>query len=159
MVSFVRLLEQVSRKDPFSPFFDTAKQMTEEEVDFLENHESNPSTANTETPPAQVEWQWESEDLVYNCHLVKEVYDNSRRGLDVGDTETPKRYKLMGFVYNNRNNLSGLVEDYTSVSKEFNQEARVDILESFLEDKDFLYENDTGERKVYTFSRPSDFEY
>jgi len=90
---------------------------------------------------------------------VKEVYNDNRRGLSPEDTDAPKRYKLMGFVYNNRNNLSGLVEDYTFVSEEFDQESRVDVLEAFLEDKNFLYENDTAERKVYTFSRPSDFEY
>lgn len=159
MAKLLQLLEQVSREDIFSPFFDTVRHMTPEEVEFLENHDSNPSKANTETPPAQVEWQWDEDDFVYNCHLVKEVYNNSRRGVDPEDTDTPKRYKLMGFVYNNRNNLSGLVEDYTSVSEEFAEESRIDILEAFLEDKDFLYEKDTEERKEYTFSRPSDFEY
>lgn len=159
MASFVKLLEQVSRDDVFSPFFDTVRHMTPDEIEFLENHESEPSSTNTEVPPAQIEWQWQEDDLVYNCHLVKEVYDNSRRGLDPEDPDQPKRYKLMGFVYNKRNNLSGLVEDYTSVSEEFSEEARLDILEAFLAEKDFLYENDTEEMKEFTFTRPSDFEY
>lgn len=159
MASFVKLLEQVSRDDPFSPFFDTVRHMTSEEIEFLQTHESNPSKKNTKTPPAQVEWQWDEGDLVYNCHLVKEVYDNSRRGLDPEDTDNPKRYKLMGFVYNNRNNRTGLVGDYTSVSEEFAEEARIDILGDFLEEQDFLYEKNTSGDKIYSFSRPSDFEF
>lgn len=159
MAKFKKLLEQVSRDDPFSPFFDTVRHMTPDEIEYLETHDSNPSSANTETPPAQIEWQWEEGDLVYNCHLVKEVYDNSRRGLDPDDTDNPKRYKLMGFAYNKRNNLTGLVEDYTFVSEEFAEEARLDILEDFLADKDFLYDNNTEDMKVFTFTRPSDFEF
>lgn len=159
MARFRRLFEQAKRDDPFSPFFDTGRHMTPEEIEFLESHESNPSSTNTEVPPAQIEWQWEDGDLVYNCHLVKEVYTNSRRGIDPEDTDVSKRYKLMGFVYNKTNNLSGLVDDYTFVSPEFNEEASLDVLENFLQDKQFLYDNDTEDMKVFTFTRPSDFEF
>lgn len=160
MAKFKRLLEQATRDDTFSPFFDTMKQMEEAEVDFLESHGSEPSKTNTEVPPAQVEWQWEDEDLIYNCHLVKEAYsDDPRAGADQEDPSVAKRYKLMGFVYNKKNNLSGMVGDYTFVSEEFTGEADLDLLENFLSDKQFLYDNDTAADKRFSFSRPSDFEY
>lgn len=129
--------------------------MTDQEIEFLETHESNPSKANTDVPPAQVEWQWEDGDLVYNCHLFKELYDNDHDTTLPEDTSVEKRYKLVGFAYNKTNNLSGVVEDYTFVSNEFSDEADIEILENFIGDKDFLYDNDTEERKVYSFSRPT----
>ena len=159
MAKFKRLLEQATREDVFSPFFSTVKQMTDEEIEFLEGHESNPSKSNTDVPPAQVEWQWDDGDLVYNCHLVKEAYSNDNRTTDVEDVSVAKRYKLIGFVYNNTNNFSGIVGDYTSVSEEFSSEADLELLEGFLENQNFLYENDTEERKSYSFSRPTDLEF
>jgi hypothetical protein len=160
MPKFKRLLEQATRDDKFSPFFDTMKQMTDGEIEFLKKHDSEPSKTNTQVPPAQVEWQWQEGDLIYNCHLVKEAYnDDPRAGADLNDPSVAKRYKLMGFAYNKKNNLSGLVEDYTFISEEFNGESDLGVLESFLEDKNFLYQNDTSEDKIFSFSRPSDFEY
>ena len=160
MTKFKRLLEQATRNDTFSPFFDTMKQMEDREIEFVEEHGSEPSKTNTAVPPAQVEWQWEDGDLIYNCHLVKEAYNNdARAGADLDDPSVAKRYKLMGFVYNKKNNLSGLVEDYTFVSDEFTGELDIELLENFLEDKNFLYDNDTAGDKIFSFSRPSDFEY
>jgi hypothetical protein len=155
------ITEQSRRTDPYSPVFDTVKHMEPEEENFLEDHESNPSATNVETPPAQIEWQWDPEDVdfVYNCHLFKEIYDNSIYGADVEDPDTPKRYTLLGFVYNKNNNLTGIVPDYTDVSEEFSEPANLEVLANFLERQDFLYENDTEERKIYTFSRPADFDY
>lgn len=159
MAKFQRLFEQSVRDIPFSPLFDEAKHMEDEEIEFLADHESQPSATNTDTPPAQVEWQWENEeeDLVFNCHLVKEAYDNDRRGIDVEDPDTPKRYNLRCWVYNKSNNMIGVVDDYSSVSEEFSEASNVGVLESFLEDKQFLFQNDTADMKMYTFSRPSDF--
>lgn len=161
MAKFKNLvLEQVRRGDVFSPFFRTVKSMEPEEVDYLENHESEPSSLNTKTPPAQIEWQWKGDrDLVYNCHLVKEIYDNSIYDSEVEDASKAKRYKLMGFVYNKNNNMKGIVDDYCAVSEEFSSSYDLDVLEDFISDNTFLYENDTSEMKEFTFSRPSDFDF
>lgn len=131
--------------------------MEPEEVEYLENHESEPSSSNTETPPSQIEWQWQEDDLIYNCHLIKEVFDDSIRLADSDDDGTAKRYKLLGFVYNQKNNVTGLVSSYTAASDEFTDSYDLDLLESFLQEQDFLYENDTADQKIYTFTRPSDF--
>jgi hypothetical protein len=157
VAQFRKLLEQATRDDVFSPFFITARHMEPEEVEYLENHESEPSATNTETPPSQTEWQWEDGDLVYNCHLIKEVFDDSIRLADSDDETTAKRYKLLGFVYNQKNNVTGLVSSYTAASDEFTDSYDLDLLESFLQEQDFLYENDTADEKIYTFTRPSDF--
>ena len=133
--------------------------MEAEEVEFLEDHESEPSATNMDTPPAQAEWQWadDERDLVFNCHLVKEVYDNSIRTADVEDPDLPKRYNLRCWVYNKNNNMTSIVEELSAVSEEFSESFNLDVLESFLEGLDFLYENDTADMKEFTFSRPSDF--
>lgn len=158
MAKFKKLFEQSVREIPFSPLFDEAKHMEPEEVEFLENHETNPSTTNMSTPPAQVEWQWEDEDdFVYNCHLVKEVYDPDRRVYDIDDPDTPKRYNLRCWVYNKGNNMIGVVDEYCSVSEEFSEASNIDVLESFIQENEFLFENDMFDRKMYIFSRSSDF--
>lgn len=154
------IFEQSRRTDPYSPVFDMVKHMEPEEIDYLENHDSNPSKTNLESPPAQLEWQWEDpdQDFVYNIHLLKQVYNNSRRPVDPSDTDTAKRYVLLGFAYNKNNNMIGEVPDYTFVSDEFMSPADTDVLKEFLSDKQFLYDNDTDERKVYSFTRASDFD-
>ena len=162
MAKFKKIISEQSRRtDPFSPLFDTVKQMEDEEIEFLQTHETDPSSANVKTPPAQIEWQWEDEenDFVYNCHLFKEIYDNSIYGADPEDPNTEKRYTLLGFVYNKNNNLTGIVPEHSGVSDEFFEASNLEVLESFLEEQDFLYENDTEDMKVYTFTRPSDFDY
>lgn len=135
--------------------------MEPEEVDYLENHETNPSKTNLESPPAQLEWQWEdpNQDFVYNVHLLKQVYNNSRRPVDPSDTDVEKRYVLLGFAYNKNNNMTGEVPDYTSVSEEFTEKSDIDLLEDFLEDNGFLYDRDTDDQKIYSFTRASDFGY
>lgn len=157
MAKFRRLVEQVSRDDLFSPFFVIVRHMEPEEVQFLEEHESEPSATNVETPPAQVEWQWDTGDVVYNCHLLKEVYNNNRRQSKPED-DVAKRYKLLGFAYNKPNNMTGLVSDYSDVSEEFNETFDTGVLDRFLERQDFLYESDTADAPIFTFTRPSDLE-
>lgn len=164
MAKFKKLLEQATRDDLFSPFFIIVRFMEPNEIDYFDGHESDPNLTNTTTPPSQVEWQWEDDgDLIYNSHLFKEVYDNNTFRSKPTDTSKAKRYKLLTFAYNLQNNVAGLVPEYSAVSEEFMEPSNLEVLDSFVQDKDFLYENETNSMIVgvseFTFSRPSDFNF
>lgn len=153
-VSFKRLLEQTIDSDGlFSPFYSPMKTMEPEEVEFLYDHPTVPSENTSEIPPSQVEWQWQEEDLVYNTHLVKEIYSNDRQSASLGDPDTPKRYKALTFVYHNQNNQVGLAVEFSDVSESFGDPHSIEILSDFLDSLDFLGEAETGGEDRMWFSR------
>lgn len=153
-VSFRRLLEQtVDEEALFSPFYRPVKTMDPEEVELLDEHPTIPSENTSETPPSQVEWQWVEDNVVYNTHLVKEVYDDSRKEVDITDPGVPKRYKAVTFAYNKNNNQIGMVLEFSDTSENFNDPFNVEVLSDFLDNMEFLSEAETGGEERYWFSR------
>lgn len=153
-VSFKRLLEQTLDKEGlFSPFYAPVKAMEEDEVEFLENHPTTPSENTSEIPPSQVEWQWQEGDVVYNTHLVKEIYSDDRKPISIEDPDTPKRYKVLTFTYHNQNNQMGLAPEFSAVSDNFEEPSSVEVLSELLDSLDFLEEAETGGEERLWFSR------
>lgn len=153
-VSFRRLLEQtVDEEALFSPFYRPVKTMDPEEVELLDEHPTIPSENTSETPPSQVEWQWVEDNVVYNTHLVKEVYDDSRKEVDITDPGVSKRYKAVTFAYNKNNNQIGMVLEFSDTSENFNDPFNVEVLSDFLDNMEFLSEAETGGEERYWFSR------
>jgi len=153
-VSFKRLLEQTIDSDGlFSPFYTPVKTMEPEEVDLLDEHPTIPSENTSEIPPSQVEWQWQEGDMIYNAHLVKEIYSDDRKLRDIHNPDTPKRYKILTFVYHNQNNQVGLATKFSGTSDTFGESYNTEVLSNFLDDMEFLEEAETGGEERLWFSR------
>lgn len=157
-MKFKRILaEVVGEEGLFSPFYQPVRFFEPEEAEYLLDHESDPSAVFFDTPPAQVEWQWQEEDIVYSAHLIKEIYNDSRGLKDV--TDSSKRYKIVTFMYNKSNNWRGYAEDYSKVTRTFSEAENIELLEEFIESMSFLHENDTGDIKEFKVSRPLDLQW
>lgn len=159
-MQFKRLLEEVvGEEDLFSPFYQPVRFLEPQEVEYLLDHESNPSAVFFDTPPAQVEWQWDNEDLIYNAHLIKEMYNDTRQSKDVMDDESKKRYKIVTFMYNKSNNWRGYAQAYSGVTETFTDPYDIELLDDFISSYEVLYLRDTDEIKEFKISRPLDLQW
>lgn len=150
------LKEQIDPQGIFSPHYIPFKVFDAEEAEFVRDHDNRPSYLALHVPPATAHWYWKEDDFIYDAVLTKEYMSHSSREVDPYSSDVQKRYKIVTYVYSQRNNTTGCDMDTTFVSQAFTDEDgyNVSVLDSFLSNEASVFQEvDLIYDKQYFFTR------
>lgn len=144
----------------FSPFYTQVMQFEPDEVDVVENSGVYPQYF-SKSSPGQIHWQWETpddhpHDLVFNAVMTKELYDPDKKHREANSLDE-KRYKIVTYCYNRKNNRKGICPEFCRTSEKFRDpDYNLKTLKKFIQNIDFIDEDDLLDKKTHFFSRSMD---